>query len=576
MAPYSPETATPEELRLRFAALSSPADVAELLGIELSKLNFLIYRNKDAAYRTFQVRKRRGGFREVAAPITALKTIQRRLLQVLTAVYRPRRNVHGFVCGRGIVSNAAPHKGQCWVLNVDLENFFPAINFGRVRGLFAARPYNLPLNVATVLAQICCHRKHLPQGAPTSPIVSNMLCAGMDTDLMKLARRYRCTVTRYADDITISTSFENFPPQLASAVPGMGVQLGPALQGLLRRAGFQANDRKMRLQSRATRQEVTGLVTNKIVNVPRPFIRQIRGMIHAWREHGAPAATAEFRLKYAHLKHRHPDKGLPDLPSVLLGKLEHLRQVRGTDNEMYRRLVEGGRAFAQEFLRLPVPTDAVWALKDDRVRYQGTAFNLVGLGIVTCWHALANSSKLTRDDLVAGEYGVELVRGNKMYDLALLKAKAPVRHELPRGKPSNLQRGDPLTIIGFPNWSQGHSPQILHTTVTGWVTRFQTRRIMVAHPILGGMSGGPALNKAGEVVGVAILGAAPVRGGPSAGNQVQLIDLCDDLLGLSETECTWVYDGESAFAPRWSADATSGSTSTSSNKQTSAGTQRTE
>ena len=82
--------------------------------------------------------------------------------------------------------NAEKHVARRWVFNVDLENFFPSINFGRVRGLFLAKPYGLPNQVATTLAQLCCYENQIPQGAPTSPVVSNMICRGLDYELAQL------------------------------------------------------------------------------------------------------------------------------------------------------------------------------------------------------------------------------------------------------------------------------------------------------------------------------------------------------------------------------------------------------
>src|SRR5207253_3206344 len=153
-------------------------------------------------FRSFEVRKRAGGARTIAAPRGALRLLQVKLLNILSEVFDPRESVHGFVRDRSIVTNADRHKGRPVLLNVDLQDFFPSINFGRVRGVFMAKPYSLPPNVATVLAQLCCLANQLPQGAPTSPIIANMVCARLDGQLQRLAKATDATYTRYADDIT--------------------------------------------------------------------------------------------------------------------------------------------------------------------------------------------------------------------------------------------------------------------------------------------------------------------------------------------------------------------------------------
>ena len=190
-----------------FHSLDTPKAIAELLGFKPSYLKQLLYViPKEECYVQFEIPKRlRGGKRQISAPIAPLKEIQRRLNFVLQAVYEPKPSIHGFTIARSIVTNARFHVQKPVVFNLDLEDFFPSINFGRVRGMFMARPYNCDPAVATVLAQICCWKNELPQGAPTSPVVSNMLCARLDDELQRLAREQGWVYTRYADDLTFST-----------------------------------------------------------------------------------------------------------------------------------------------------------------------------------------------------------------------------------------------------------------------------------------------------------------------------------------------------------------------------------
>jgi RNA-directed DNA polymerase len=170
--------ATDDELRAKFAALHSRGDVADLLEVSVKRLAFHLYKvPATKRYATFEVPKRSGGRRTISAPISALKILQRKLAHVFSLIYEPKAATHGFVPARSIVTNAQRHIKAKFVLNVDLKDLFPSINFGRVRGLLMAVPYGLYHGCATILAQLCCNDNALPQGAPTSPAVSNMICA---------------------------------------------------------------------------------------------------------------------------------------------------------------------------------------------------------------------------------------------------------------------------------------------------------------------------------------------------------------------------------------------------------------
>ncbi len=291
--------ASPEELRAAFFALQTREDVAALLDVEDKRLIYHLYIAPDSTrYKTFAIPKKSGGHREISAPISALKIIQQKLNQVLHSIYTPKPSVHGFVHDRNIRTNAKVHTRRRYVLNIDLKDFFPSINFGRVRGLFMGNPYYRNAEVATVLAQICCFNNQLPQGAPTSPMVSNMICAKLDANLQQLAKRYRCTYTRYADDITFSTTQAEFPKALAYLSENGKVEVGNELQGIISSNHFEINPEKVRLQTRNRRQEVTGLTVNKFPNVRRQYIRQIRGMLHAWRKYGLESTQNHYRQKY--------------------------------------------------------------------------------------------------------------------------------------------------------------------------------------------------------------------------------------------------------------------------------------
>lgn len=510
--------------------MRTPADIANLLGLPYSTLTYLAYATQHRAYASFLIPKRRGGHRTIQAPVSALKAVQRRLADVLNTVYDPPQAVHGFTGARNIKSNAHPHVRRTWVLNVDLKDFFPEINFGRVRGLFQRWPYNLPANVATVLAQICCHNDELPQGAPTSPIVSNMVCARMDSQLQGIARRFRCTYTRYADDITFSHSLSQFPAALATKSPLGVTTVGTLLERVLWDNGFEPNPDKVHLQHCSGRQEVTGLTVNKAVNVPRSFVKQIRSMLHAWEQYGEASAEGHFHRSYS--KHREPGSNPPSLRRVLHGRLRHLNHIKGRDNTVATALIERARCLAPEFRSIAIAKDAIWIVTDeDNSGRQGTAFSLKGCGIVTCWHALSDTSVLRHSDKTQpAEHAFAIERASKDVDLAILSSSGPTLHEFPFGDDATVKEGDELTLLGFPAWRPGQMLQTLKVTVTGRQTRFGTARIVIDIPVIAGMSGGPALDASGAVVGIVLTGYYGAEGGSTVGNHLQPISVLRDLL----------------------------------------------
>ena len=225
------------------------------------------------------------------------------------AVDSPERDSlsHGYRRKRSIVTNAHVHRRRRHVLNLDLEDFFGSINFGRVRGFFLRdNRFALPASVATVIAQIACHDNALPQGSPSSPVISNLVGHILDVRLARLAKAQRVRVTRYVDDITISTNEKALPSALAVQVGGTGRwDLGAPLVRTIQRAGFAVNHAKTRMQLRGSRQVATGLIVNDVVNIP----------VEHWRTTRAMCDTL-FRMGTYH----HADT--PPTPLAELGPLE--------------------------------------------------------------------------------------------------------------------------------------------------------------------------------------------------------------------------------------------------------------
>ena len=265
-------------------------DLANLLGYKAKGFTYIVYTaQKESLYKKFKIPKRDGSFREICAPEEKLKYLQKKLAMLLQkcdaeidAACPARRVAHGFKNELNTISNAKPHRGQKYVVNFDLSNYFDQFNFGRVRGFFISNPkFLLSPKVATAIAQIATFENKLPQGSPCSPVIANLITRSLDNRLLKFCRANRFSYTRYADDITISSNLTSFPDQVICDVhPGGKASLSLELLNIIKAFGFEINPNKTRVFSKHHRQLVTNLVVNKKVNVPSSYYRATRSMCH--------------------------------------------------------------------------------------------------------------------------------------------------------------------------------------------------------------------------------------------------------------------------------------------------------
>lgn len=325
-----------------WSTLQTTADVARLLDTHPRTLLYWLYTAPlEARYRSFEIPKRGGGMRVISAPTDDIRAWQDAVLPLLMQTYQPHPSAHGFLFGRSVTSNARDHVGAHHVLNVDLKDFFPSVHFGRVRGLFLSKPFGMGPKAASVLAQLCTVRNGLPQGAPTSPVLSNFAAAELDRRLTRLAKAHRLTYSRYADDLTFSCKLESFPPAIAfheiDASGKKTLHLGAALVREIAASGFSPNPAKQRLQSRGMRQSVTGLTVNARTNVQRKRIRKLRAMLHAWQKFGLEAAGIEHFSRYRGYAKSIQNPGAR-FRHIVYGQLSFVKMVRGADDPLFLKL----------------------------------------------------------------------------------------------------------------------------------------------------------------------------------------------------------------------------------------------
>ncbi len=512
-----------------FYALKTREDIANLLEITESTLIYYLYRKHPIDnYTVFEIpKKSQQGKRKIAAPITPLKIIQQKLNEILQCVYHPKSPVHSFIRSddkRSILTNARQHFGKRFVFNIDLEDFYHSINFGRVRGLFLAPPYGFNNLVATTLAQLCIFDNQLPQGAPTSPIISNMICARLDSQLLHLAKQYQCIYTRYADDITFSTSYKSFPLAVAKNEKGIFVP-GVELTEIIESNGFKINQSKVRLQNRSyQRQVVTGLIVNNAPNVGKELLQQIRAMLYVWEKFGLENAQREFEEKYIK-KHRggYHRNEYPAFEKVLRGKIDFLGYVRGKDNPKYIKFMN-----LYENLFYGSIQNAVWVIEteidDDNLNQlddfsQGTAFFLDKYGLITCHHVietpLFNNMKSFQPPNVSEKSPLRKKTSHQHFDLAILefdalvKRKLFITHRSIEDITDDRNIGEEVTLMGFPNYHLGSSITIKSGKIASFRNIHGIRWIVISPAIVAGNSGGPVLDKHNRVIGVAAQGIKP-------------------------------------------------------------------
>lgn len=272
-----------------------PADLARWLGQPEAELRQWLSPQpawtRGFEYKSFTRSKKRGGVRTIDAPNDKLKALQRAVLRRLLNPLKPHIAATGFVRGCSIVDNARPHVGRAVVINLDLEDFFPSIKAARVEAFWRAVGWDA--EAARILTAICTLDGALPQGAPTSPALSNLVCRKLDERLFALADHFDGDYTRYADDITLSfPAFgRNQPLRRHSGRPTKGWKsrsegavsrrLLTWVRQIIEAEGFKIQlKKKVRVQRAHQRQTATGLLVNEKVNLPRAVRRMIRAMQH--------------------------------------------------------------------------------------------------------------------------------------------------------------------------------------------------------------------------------------------------------------------------------------------------------
>jgi len=463
-------------------------------------------------YSQFDIAKGSGKTRTITAPDERLKMIQRKLTPLLDQLYRVRNPVHGFVHDKSVKTNAEAHGQRRHVVNLDFKDFFPSITENRVLGLL--KSIGVSERVAEIVARLCCVGGHLPQGAPTSPTLSNMICYRLDSQLLQVAKEARAIYTRYADDVTFS-SYQPPAPLFEGVLPAVGHfspdLLSTALRTAIDRNGFTVHPEKAHYADRNSRRMVTGVKINDGLNVDRRYVRRIRAMLHSVETFGLTDAEVFYSSS----------GGRGTLANHLRGKISYIAHLKGQTDPVVRSLAQRyNKSFASKPIEL-TPTDeerrdrSVWVV--EHPEEYGTSFFLKGVGLVTAAHCAKNVTQVQvlHPTKHTTTFPAKVLHYDKDRDLAILDhAEIPETeyYELDPGT-TPAAVGDAVTAIGYPDWGLGERFNVRPGTVSSLTARSGLQLLEVTQQLMQGMSGGPILNAAGEVVGIVH------KGGPEEGRQ---------------------------------------------------------
>ncbi|MFC1510217.1 reverse transcriptase family protein [Candidatus Omnitrophota bacterium] len=288
-----------------------------LLGRTSSYLNSVLF-SPESHYRNFKIKKRSGGYREIDVPYPALLECQYWIYKNILSKIKLNYCAHGFAKKKSIVTNAKVHLNQSELLKIDLENFFPSISKNRVIAMFCR--LNYPPKVAFYLASICCFDGHLPQGAPTSPSISNILAIQLDRRIFAFSKKFNLKYSRYADDLAIS----------GDKLP---VKFIDYLTNIIHAEGFKVNTSKTQLYNKKGKRILTGVsISTDKLKIPKEYKRKLFQEIYYINKFGFHSHVIKKKIRN------------PYYINSIIGKLNYVLNVE-PDNDK-------ARAFRKQFIEI--------------------------------------------------------------------------------------------------------------------------------------------------------------------------------------------------------------------------------
>lgn len=523
----------------KFLSIKTREELADYLSIPLKELTFFAY-SKSIFYKKAYIPKRSGRLRTLSIPIGKLKKIQHAIAEVLDDIYDPPDCVHGFVSAKSTVTNAARHTKKQFVIKIDLVDFFPTIRAGRIHGLFKNKPFSFPRDVVNALTNLTTTEDQLPQGSPCSPVLSNMICFRMDCALLEYARKHNVKYTRYADDLTFSSTKRGALSYIAKVNDVGKTTVHKDIRKIILRNGFNINESKTKVMRSGSRQTVTGIVVNKKCNFRRSDYRFLRGLFHHWDKQGIEVAAKLYteanwashyrqrfynkdeldRKKFVdHIygllcyylmiirRNNRPSTSLQklwtsffDLTGIKTPMLMPQRYVMRTDSYYNFHLpgknegIEGGSLGSAFLLDTGLMITARHCCKEQKPEYWRAIYD-DDCCLLVEW----NDGGQRRESEI--EY--QSIKDSPLYDVAWFKTP-DISDQLAGLRPAkghSLQEGEIVTAYGYADGKN----QL--RKIEARVTSIYEEEVIVSRAFIKGMSGGPVLNVRGEVVGVITQGS---------------------------------------------------------------------
>lgn len=285
------------------------SSVTKDLGVSAKAL-YALSNHAERHYHKSKILKGNGEYRELSVPDNFLKTVQRRISETLLVYEEISPHATAYRCGSSIIANAEPHLGNSSVLKLDIRNFFDTIIYPIVKDkVFPRERYAEKIRI--LLTLICMHNDVLPQGAPTSPVISNIIMKEFDNTVGEWCNQRNICYTRYCDDMTFSGELNS------KEIIGF-------VKKELKKMGFYLNDSKTVFIHNGQKKIVTGIVINDKLNTSKKYRKQVRQEIYYCRKFGVEA----------HLKYINSDKCRNDYLRRVLGKLNFILCVDKNNREM--------------------------------------------------------------------------------------------------------------------------------------------------------------------------------------------------------------------------------------------------
>ena len=497
-------------------------DLALFLNVDVQELNFLLYARNQNNYINFKIPKKNGEPREIYSPKRQLKYIQRKLLDVFYEFYNDNSIVYGFLKNKSIVDNSKKHIGKKCVINIDLKDFFPSITFYRINGLLQKSPFNFKRDISIIIANLLTYNNFLPQGAPTSPLLSNFICRSLDRELSKYAKIHDAIYTRYADDITFSVNNNNAVKYFIDEIDEVSVN--STLEDIIKRNGFQVNEKKVRKSYIESHQEVTGIVVNEKPNINQNYYYRLRSMIHAWDNFGLEAAAKEHCKK---INTTYTESAQKYYRNKVIGMLNYFKMVCGESDLRYIKLASLVNKLCENHI-LKVNYDfnslyenCVYNISTSELKTNdcgfGTAFKVKDF-YITCRHCIFQDGEVIDYKKDAYIFKNSDMVGVKIRILHVSMKNDFVIFDIP-GKfiPQHFQIskdeiriGNDVSIIGFPDYIRGDNTSIINARITNDRRMPKEESIIwvLDRQIQLGLSGGPVINRDdNKLIGMIVFGS---------------------------------------------------------------------